>query len=405
MSGPKGASYRVETEAERELRQRRAAMARYAAVAAEVAAICSEAQAYRAVYGTSIFEPAAPEALMSNIDASGVEAAADRLQQRVLRERELLRGSVVAATRRQVANLLSGPAPAPPSQLSTTTRRSVDQAVAGDRVPHATAADSDAKRRRQDLADRAARYLAELPATTPVEIRERCAAAVRQIFEVQSESRVRLLLADLAEQIRVERKRAHATEQAKVELARLRAELASVPGHASQQLLDRMDALLAQASPVIPEGLATDVAKAVSAADAERQRREAARAITLALTELDYAVSVGFDTALAADGVGFAAMPQSDGYGIKVLFDAGRPVFRAQVVRAARAGDASTADVEAERAFCANYPTLLQRLARHGLATDQLGGHPPGAVPVLAVADDLVPARQHHEQQQRERKA
>jgi hypothetical protein len=401
MSGGTGASYRVESAAEVRLRRQRAALAEYAAVAAELVALRAEADAYRSVYGRAVGKMPAPPRLPADPEAEAVAAATAALAGTVRQQRQRLDAAIAAAAERAVRTMLPDRGPAPPA-LPDAGRPEPDDGAA---VPAGSenttrwehpveggiAPGTESPAQREAMVERATGLLARLPADTAPDVRRICEQAAVAVGDA-STSRARLLLSDLAERVGAEIRRAGAVRRAGIDLARLAAALATLSPGGEAERLRRRVAQLAQARvDRVPEDLAAGVAAAVARADRDREREAVADALRLSLGELGYEVTVGFETALAAEGVAFAALPHATGYGVKLLLDGDRPVLRTQVVRASGAGGDPAQDAAAEQGFCDDYPILLARLARHGIGTAELGRYPPGTVPVQAVSDRLLP--------------
>lgn len=406
MSGGTGASYRVESAAEVRLRRQRVALAEYAAIEAELVALRAEAAAYRSVYGRSVGKVAAPPRLPPDPEPEAVDAATATLASTVQQERQRLAAASAAAAQRAVRGMLPDRAPELPAQPDTgplsapVTRRDDREAVpAGSERPSGwehpgaggIAPGTDSPGQREAMVERATGLLARLPADTAAGVRRTCERAAAAVGAA-SAARARLLLSDLAERVGAETRRAGAVRRAAADLARLGAAVSTLPpGNEAERLRQRIAQLAQDGVDRIPEELAAGVTAAIARADRDRERKAVADALRLGLGELGYEVTLGFETALAREGVAFAALPHARGYGVKVLLDGDRPVLRTQVVRGAGAGGDPAEDAAAEQGFCEDYPTLLARLARHGIGTAELGRYPPGAVPVQAVSDRLLP--------------
>jgi hypothetical protein len=308
----------------------------------------------------------------------------------------------VAAARQAVADLLttrpaaarphpgSAHEPDSPAPSATVPAGAATPTGGAESQPAIRAADPQ---RRAELADRAAQLLARLPGSASEQVRQRCEQAAAEVARTGSAARAQLLLSDLAEQVLTQTERAAAVERTQVELARLAALLDTLPGPDAGPLRDRIGRLVQNRAERLPDGLAAEVETLLAQVDARRRRRVVADALRMSLDELGYDVADGFETALATAGSAVAALPHAPGYGLKVLLDRDRAVLRTQVVRAASSGGGPEQDTGAERAFCGDYLTLLERLAAKGVSTEQLGTYPPGTVPVQAVADALIPQR------------
>lgn len=409
MSGGTGTGYRVEAPGERRLREQRAALARYATAEAELATLRAEAQAYRSRYGKVIAKVPAGRRLGRDPDPAAVDAATQAATELVRHHRAQLRAAVATAARQAVADLLTtrpaadrsrprrgrepdGPAPPAtvPGGAAAPTLAGATPTGGAEPPPAPPAA---APQRRIELADRAAELLARLPGSAGEQVRRRCEQTAAEVARTGSPARAQLLLSDLAEQIRTQTEQAAAVEHTQVELARLAAVLDTLPDPDADPLRIRIGRLVQDRAEQLPDGLAAEVEALLAQVDARRRRRVVADALRMSLDELGYDVADGFETALAAAGSAVAALPHAPGYGLKVLLDRDRAVLRTQVVRAASRGGGPEQDTGAERAFCGDYPTLLERLAAKGVSTEPLGTYPPGTVPVQAVADALIPQR------------
>jgi hypothetical protein len=409
MSGGTGAGYRVETPAERRLREQRAALARYATAEAELAALRAEAQAYRSRYGKVVARVPAGGRLNRDPDPAAVDAATQAATELVRHHRAQLRAAVATAARQAVADLLatrpaagrsrpgaargpdhSAPPATVPAGAASPSLAGATPTGGGERPP---APPADAPQRRAELADRATELLARLPGSASEPVRRRCEQTAAEVARTGSPTRAQLLLSDLSEQVRTQTERAAAVERTQVQLARLVALLDTLPGPDADPLRDRIGQLVRDRAERLPDGLAAEVEARLAQVDAGRRRRVVADALRMSLDELGYDVGDGFETALATAGNAVAALPHAPGYGLKVLLDRDRAVLRTQVVRAASRGGGPEQDTGAERAFCRDYPTLLERLAAKGVSTERLGTYPPGTVPVQAVADALIPQR------------
>jgi hypothetical protein len=387
MSSVTVAQYRVETEAEQQLRLRQAARARFATAAAELAAVAAEADGYRAVYGERIGRVPGSPWLAESAGATEIDAATDELQSRTQRHRARLAEQLSAAVGEQMTGFL---AVAPPrSAAPAGPVRAADSAKAT--AMAVEAARRRAGERRANLAERAGAQLKRLPGTADPELRRWCEQAAAEVVHASSEQRARLVLDDLEARVRQSVEETTAIAGTAAALAELAIKLEPVPGPAALELRRRIEGHIADRARSLPPELPAQVARLIAEADRARHRRIAANAVRASLLELGYDVGEGFDTALLDRGAAYASHPDSSDHGIKLLLDDGDAVVRTQVVRRRGAAGGPDADVEAERHFCARYPALVGRMAHHGVEMGPPRTVEPGAVRLPQVDEDAIP--------------
>jgi hypothetical protein len=368
---------------------------------AELSELQAEADMWRTVYGEAITTIPTAARLGFNLEPAVIDVATGKVRTLIELYRAELRQSVRQAAQRLVGALLSAPVVEQP-----TVEEGPDLPEPTTEQANHTGAEQRARQERlASLVTRAADLLSRLPATSSAQVRGLCERAVAEVAGATSEGRARLVLADLSARIRAETARATAIHHAQVELADLLARLDTAPAGVGDELRERLRGLAAARPERVPDGLAVEVDTLLVEVDRQRQRRATADALRLTLDELGYDVSEGFETTLATQGVSYARLPRADGYGLKVLLDRDQAVLRTRVVRRSGAGHDLRADIAAEELFCQDYPGLLDRLTRHGVATQELGRYPPGTVEVQTVEDRLIPQARHRRGEQGEREA
>ncbi|ONI84536.1 hypothetical protein ALI22I_28700 [Saccharothrix sp. ALI-22-I] len=403
MSGITAVTYVVESKDEQRRRRQREEWERYSARRAELSALRAEADAYRTVFGAEVAKiPAAPRARPGSAPER-IAAAAEETGELVAKHRERLRESVAVAAKREALRTVAAAVPVPAADQG--------ERVATGKFTRKPTADEERERElrarservRQGLVDKATEQLARLPAYAPEQTRIACTQAVAELSTTPSEARARLLLADLVGRVRREVEAEQDVQETHTALEALSARLEAVAPADSAGLRQEIAALLRARARKVPEALPGRVTALVDAADRAHRRKQVAAALRLSLEDLQYQVTEGFETVLAAEGFAYASLPDRPGYGVKLLLDAGQDKIRTQVVRSERLRPDGTADADAEQGFCAQYPTLLSRLRKHGVEPGDPGLRPPGQGTVAPVAEELIPAAEtgRHESHQR----
>ncbi|MEU9342330.1 hypothetical protein AB0D74_14100 [Streptomyces sp. NPDC048278] len=401
MSSMGSASYRVETPEEIEARRRRAARERYRQAVLRHTRLAAETAACRAAHGRRVTALRRVAELPERATADQLEAATAVLTAETEGARRVLKGEVKEAFLAELTALAHRPAPrvsrrpdAAPSGPDTAEierRRAIEQA--------------ETTARRSEIARRAAELTTRLPAGVPAPVRERCLRNARQAVEAEGAAAAELALAALEENtaraVREQRLVDLAAEQAAALVARLE----DVPGDRAAPLASRLTAVIDQGRPQVPPDLVAAVDAAVRETDTERRRRITAQALAQVLADLDYQVDEGFETVLADRGTAYAALPDEPGYGLKVLFDRGTSTLQHIVVRDVGADGGGSADLRAQKAFCAQHTTLTALLRARQVELGEGDLREPGTVPVPRVGAGLIPIREKAQGRQREREA
>lgn len=390
MSSMGAASYRVETPEEIEARRRRAARERHRRAAVRHAALVAESAAGRSAYGRGVTALRRAPEPSAEASADELEAEAERLEAETAHARPLLDTQLAQVFREELTALAARPAPRAGRTASATApapRAEPAEAVRA-REQKETAA------RRRALAERAAGLLARLSPAAPAHLRNQCAADAQEVASAPGEDKARRILASLEDRIRSAERDQRAVQAAAEHAAALAERLRDVPGHRAGQLALRLAEVTEERHKEVPADLVADVERAVAEADTERARRIAARALARVLSDLDYHVGEGFETALVDQGTACAGLPGEPGYGLKVLFDRGGSVLRHIVVRDAEAEGGELADRRAQRAFCAALPALVSGLGRRRVRLGETSLEEPGQRPVPRVAAGQVPRRE-----------
>ncbi|MEU6277908.1 hypothetical protein ABZ871_36755 [Streptomyces populi] len=401
MSSMGSASYRVETPEEIETRRRRAARERYRQAALRHATLVAETAACRAAHGKRVTALRRVTDLPARSTADQLEAAADALIAETEYARKVMKGEVEDAFHAELTALAHRPAPrvsrrpevepTGPDAAETERRRALEEA--------------EAAARRSEIARRVAELTARLPVGVPAPVRERCLRNARQAVSSEGTAAAELALAameeGIARAVREQRRVDLAAEQA----AALAARLEDVPGDRAAALAERLAAVVEERRPQVPSDLVAAVDAVVREADTERRRRIAAQALAQVLADLDYHVDEGFETLLADRGTAYAALPDEPGYGLKVLFDRGSSTLQHIVVRDAGADGGGSADLRAQKAFCAQHAALTALLRTRHVELGKGDVREPGTVPVPRVGVGHIPVRERGQHKQREREA